>query len=59
MDFEESDEYKQGFENSIMEFHMRYNIRSKKNQHTTIKNAENPVKNVFDSDSKKTAKKSS
>lgn len=55
MDSEELEEYKQGFENSIMEVHRKYNHRSKKNQITANKkNVENLVKKVFDSHPKKT-----
>jgi len=45
LDSEESDEYKQGFENAIMEVHMQYNLRSKKNPDTlNIKNSDNLLK---------------
>lgn len=31
MESEESDDYKHGFENAILEFHRQYNLSSKKN----------------------------
>jgi len=53
MDSQESEEYKQGFENSIMEVYRQYNLRSKKNQDTASKrNVESPVKKDYDSDPK-------
>lgn len=55
MNYKDSEEYKQGFENAIMEVHMQYNLRSKKNQDTATKeNDENLVKKISDFDSKKT-----
>ena len=37
LEWEESEDYKQGFENDIMEVHRIYNLRSKKNSNTPKK----------------------
>lgn len=48
LDSEESNEYKQGFENSNMEVHRQYNLRRKKNSDPlNNKNSDNPTK-VFE-----------
>lgn len=55
LDFEESDEYKQGFENSIMEVHRQYNIRRKNNIDTpNVKISEQPAKNSYENEPRKT-----
>jgi hypothetical protein len=48
VDHEESEDYKQGFENAIMEVHRQYNLRSKKS-------TDNPTKKTPDNSTKKTA----
>ena len=54
LEVEEVDEYKKGFENSIMEVHMKYNLRSKRNLETSSKkNTENSAKKVSEFDPKK------
>lgn len=54
-DSEESDEYKQGFENSIMEVHRKYNLRIKKTSDSLDnKNSENPAKKSSDTNARKT-----
>ena len=55
LDLEESDDYKQGFKNAIMEVHRKYNFRSKKTSDTPNKNNfENPAKKTSDTIVKKT-----
>jgi len=55
LDSKESDEYKQGFENSIMEVHWQYNLRSKKTSETlNSKNSKNHAKKSSDTYSSKT-----
>ena len=45
LDSEESDDYKQGFENAIMEVHSKYNLRCKKTSDApNKKTSENFVK---------------
>ena len=54
LDSKESDEYKQGFENSIMEVHWQYNLRSKKTSETlNSKNSKNHAKKSSDTYSSK------
>ena len=60
LDSKESDDYKQGFGNAIMEFHRQYNIRSKKTSDTPNKNnSESPAKKTFDTIVKKITENSS
>ena len=53
--YEESEDYKQGFQNTIMELHRQYNLRSKKNSNKSKKNnTKNPTKKVSETVPKKT-----
>ena len=53
-DHEESEDYKQGFENTIMEVHRQYNLRSKKStDNPTKKTPDNSTKRTTDTSTKK------